>query len=313
MNTPQQVAAHVRRILDTTKFEKTRVPAFFREYFGYDRAAEVFKDKPADFVHKPAAVANPNNDTGMRGPEGVYNLESFPVPQPTELPAEQRAGILTQPSWLIAYSTNFDNDPVRRGRWVRERLLGGSVPELPIGVAAQVPDECHRTLRDRLSLTRDAQCWKCHVKMDNLGLTFETFDHLGKFRNVEKVTDVEATAKNVDKKGKLLGVVLKDVPFDSTGLIAESGDPKLVGPVKNALEMIRKLAESERVRQVFVRHVFRFALGRNETLDDAQTLQKADRDYVESGGSFKALLVSLLSSDSFLCRAEPSVTPNSNI
>ena len=27
----------------------------------------------------------------------------------------QRAGILTQPSWLTAHSTNFDNDPVKRG------------------------------------------------------------------------------------------------------------------------------------------------------------------------------------------------------
>jgi hypothetical protein len=43
-------------------------------------------------------------------------------------------------------------------------------------------------------------------------------------------------------------------------------------------------------------------MGRNETPGDAPTLQDADRAYVESDGSFKALLVSLLSSESFLYR-----------
>ena len=44
------------------------------------------------------------------------------------------------------------------------------------------------------------------------------------------------------------------------------------------------------------------ALDELETLADARTLQDADRAYVESSGSFKTLLVSLLTSDSFLMR-----------
>jgi hypothetical protein len=76
--------------------------------------------------------------------------------------------------------------------------------------------------------------------------------------------------------------------------------------VQDPRDMVRKLADSERCRQVFVRHAFRFYLGRNETLSDAKTLQEADRAYVESGGSFRALLVSLLTSDSFLYRSTPT-------
>ncbi|MEO8428320.1 MAG: DUF1585 domain-containing protein, partial [Verrucomicrobiota bacterium] len=48
-------------------------------------------------------------------------------------------------------------------------------------------------------------------------------------------------------------------------------DPSLDGPVENALEMIDRLAESERVQQVFVRHAFRYWMGRNETIDDVAT------------------------------------------
>jgi hypothetical protein len=66
--------------------------------------------------------------------------------------------------------------------------------------------------------------------------------------------------------------------------------------------MIRKLSESERVEQVFVRHAFRFWMGRNETLNDRPALIAAHKAYRDSGGSMKALLVSLLTSDAFLYR-----------
>jgi len=66
--------------------------------------------------------------------------------------------------------------------------------------------------------------------------------------------------------------------------------------------MIGRLAKSERVRQSIIRHAFRFYMGRNEMLTDSQTLIEADKAYVESGGSFKAVIVSLLTSDSFMYR-----------
>jgi mono/diheme cytochrome c family protein len=361
LTTRGQVAEHVRRILDDPKLDKPGLVRFFREYFEYHRATDVFKDRPTDKIkHQPAILVgdtdrlvlhilqadkqvlrelltttrsfvNSNmkvdkstpdrrlvlvpNDVlpkpdPKRPPEWigtvdqVYGFDEWPKDQPAELPADTRIGILMQPSWLVAFSTNFENDPVRRGRWIRERLLGGTVPDLPIGVVAQVPDEKDRTYRDRLTVTREAKCWKCHQRMDDLGLSFENFDHYGRFRTVEPVVDLEATGKNVDTKGKSLGVIHRDESLDTTGLIADSGDPKLDGPVHDPREMLRRLAESDRVRQVFVRHAFRYFLGRNETLSDAATLQSADTAYVESGGSFKALVVSLLTSDPFLLRGE---------
>jgi hypothetical protein len=157
-------------------------------------------------------------------------------------------------------------------------------------------------LRQRFEVTREAQCWKCHRKMDELGLPFEQFDHFGRHRTAESIVDLEATEKNVDNKGKSRGNIYRDAKLDTTGRITNSGDPKLDGDVKSPVELIRKLADSTRVRQVFVRHVFRYYLGRNETLADAKTLQDADRAYVESGGSFKTLVITLLSSESFLYR-----------
>lgn len=260
---------------------------------------------PFDVI--PPPDKNPKNKPEwLGGVDAVYGFQQWPQEQPAELPKGQRLGILMQPSWLVAWSTNFDNDVVRRGRWIRERLLGGTVPDLPIGVVAQVPDDKHRTYRDRLTVTRDAKCWKCHQQMDDLGLPFENFDHYGRFRSTEAVLDLEATENNVDNKGKPLGPVTREVALDTSGTIANSGDVRLDGPVRDPRELVLRLADSDRVRQVFVRHAFRYCLGRNETLADARTLQHADRAYVESGGSFKALLVSLLTSDSFLFRTAPT-------
>ncbi|QDU96019.1 DUF1588 domain-containing protein [Lignipirellula cremea] len=196
------------------------------------------------------------------------------------MPVGHRAGILTHPSWLVAHSGNFDNDPIHRGKWVREKLLGEKMPEIPITVDAQLPDEPGHTLRHRMRVTRENYCWKCHQQMDPLGLPFERYDHFGRYRETE------------------LGE-----PVETSGFLAGTGDSKLDGPVTGAVELIERLAASERVEQVFVRHVFRYFVGRNETLEDGPALAAAHRAYVESDGSMKALLASILTSPAFLQRA----------
>ncbi len=194
-------------------------------------------------------------------------------------PEGQRLGILTHPAWLVSQSDAMDNHAIHRGIWIRERLLGGGIPDVPITVDAQLPDEPENSLRERMRVTREAYCWTCHEKMDPLGLPFEMYNHAGIFRTTEL-----------------------DKPVDTSGEITDSGDPELDGPVDDALELIDKLANSERVEQVFVRHAFRYWMGRNETLNDAPILQAAWRAYHDSNGSMQALLKSLMTSDAFLYR-----------
>ena len=196
-------------------------------------------------------------------------------------PEGQRLGILTHPSWLVSHSDAMDNHAILRGRWIRERLLGGGIPDVPITVDAMLPDEPHNTLRDRMRVTRESYCWTCHQKMDPLGLPFEMFNHAGLYRESEL-----------------------NKPVNTAGEIIGSGDPTLDGKVANAIELIQKLAESKRAEQVFVRHAFRVWMGRNETINDAPVLQAAHNAYRDNGGSMKALLTSLLTSDAFLYRTK---------
>ncbi len=62
---------------------------------------------------------------------------------------------------------------------VRERLLGGVVPDIPITVDAQLPDAPHLTLRERMTVTNEKYCWQCHQYMNRVGYPFEMFDHFG--------------------------------------------------------------------------------------------------------------------------------------
>ncbi|MEI6232956.1 MAG: DUF1588 domain-containing protein [Planctomycetota bacterium] len=226
--------------------------------------------------------------------------------QPIEMPAEQRAGILTQPSWLAGFATNDETHAIRRGKWIRERLLGNFIPDIPITVDAQLPNDKDKTLRQRMEVTKQAYCWQCHQKMNPLGLAFENYDFIGRYRKtVSLVNPLMPPKQNPKKKDDPPVYEYHDVPLDSSGVIEFSGEKTLDGPGANAVELIRKLADSPRVRQVFVRHAFRYWMGRNEILSDAPTLLAADKAYVASGGSMKALIAALLTSDSFLYRTEP--------
>ncbi len=85
-------------------------------------------------------------------------------------------------------------------------------------------------------------------------------------------------------------------------MLRGTDDPKLDGDVDGAFDLIDRLAKSNKVRQSIIRHAFRYFLGRNETLADSKTLIDADSAYLKSNGSFDEVVVSLLTSDSFIYR-----------
>ena len=307
--------AETRRLLDDEirPTARNRLLQFFQEYFDYLKAEDVFKDQIKGHKHwAPALVYDLNalvlhvlkkdkqvlktllttpeylihvNSHRDHGNPLVYNLppDWKPSSKPFKFPEGQRMGILTHPAWLVAHSGNFDNDPILRGHWIRYKLLGGSVPDIPITVDAKLPEDENMTLRERMHVTRAEECYKCHSKMNPLGLPFEQYDHFGRFRFLEL-----------------------DKPVDVTSKIVNSGVPEVDGEIRTPFELIDRLANSTHCEQVFVRYVFRFFMGRNETLGDAKTLQEAHKAYVDNDGSMKALVLSLLISDSFLFRAKPA-------
>jgi hypothetical protein len=275
------------------------------------KEASVFLGKDGTRDHNTGKVFMPHDGEAIPHSVKMYNLDhftwSYEAVQPMKI--DNRAGMLTHPAWLVANSQNAAADPIHRGKWVREKLLGGFIRDVPITVDAKVPEDPHSTLRERFAVTEEKKCWMCHEKMNPLGYVFESYDDFGQFRTEEKLEYPE----NIIKEEKYLRLqhgpyvefkmpIYKTKPVNSTGFLEGTGDSNLDGPVKDVNDLVHRLAKSERVRQVFVRNVFRYFMGRNETLSDSPSLIQADKVYVESGGSFRELMVSILTSDSFIYR-----------
>lgn len=287
-----------RRTGGVHETDLVRLMNLFEDTFG--RGGQPFTTMP--WAHGNRLWHSPIYNLPRTPVEGSYGKDAPFFYQPVQpFPMEHRKGLLTHPAWLIAHSANTATDPVRRGKWIREKLLAGSIPDVPITVDAKIPDDPHKTLGERLHMvTSKAECWKCHQRMNPLGVPLEMFDDFGRFRTEEILEHPDnVLAKATAKYGS---DQFKTAAFSTAGRITGTGEPGVDGEVSNPFDMIDRLAKSVRVRQSIIRHAFRFYMGRNEQLSDSQTLIDADTAYLESDGSFQAVIVSLLTSDSFMYR-----------
>jgi hypothetical protein len=111
--------------------------------------------------------------------------------------------------------------------------------------------------------------------MDPIGLGFEHFDPIGKFREVDG-----------------LG------PVDASGQITSAG-PDVDGAFDGAVELAHRLAQSAEVRNCVANQWFRFSLGRIESTDDACSIQSLHQAFASSGGNVRELLARIVLSPSF--------------
>src|SRR5207302_5405884 len=102
---------------------------------------------------------------GIPGPEG---WEFHKVTLPAD---SHRGGVLTMASVLKVTANGTYTQPVLRGAWVLERILGTPPPRPPEGVSAVEPDiRGATTIRQQLAKHRQVASWaSCHVKIDPPG------------------------------------------------------------------------------------------------------------------------------------------------
>ena len=116
-----------------------------------------------------------------------------------ELPEDSsRAGILTQMSFLAAFSHDGRSSPTLRGQALRELLLCQPVPDPPADVDFSLLEDTDnrdlRTARDRLEVHRaNPVCAGCHRITDPIGLTLENFDAVGAYRTSENGAPIDAS------------------------------------------------------------------------------------------------------------------------
>ncbi len=210
---------------------------------------------------------------GVSGPSG----DSF---EKVALDQQERLGILTQGGILAAHSHAAKTSPVLRGKFVREQLLCNPPPPPPPGVDFTVAEkDSSLTVREQSEIHRaDAACAACHRFMDPLGLAFEGFDAVGRYRTLEN-------GKPVATSGELSG---SDV------------DGTIDGPT----ELAQKLATSTQVKSCVVRQWFRYAYARDEVSEqDGCNVASLESNFASSDGNIPELLFALTQTDAFQYRS----------
>ncbi|HBF02223.1 MAG TPA: hypothetical protein DDW77_03595, partial [Verrucomicrobiales bacterium] len=97
--------------------------------------------------------------------------------------------------------------PVHRGAWLSEVILATKPSPPPPNVDPLEPvsdGQPKITIRDQIQAhATDANCRSCHAKLDPLGLAFEHFDAIGRWREVESVRGGTGDLPKVDASGTL--------------------------------------------------------------------------------------------------------------
>jgi hypothetical protein len=205
-----------------------------------------------------------------------------------ELDPAQRAGLLTQPGLVALLSHPDQSSPIRRGVFIRERIMCEPLPPPPPDVDTTPPDlDSSLTTRERFAAhTASAGCATCHERIDGIGFGLENYDAYGRFRLSEQSGSI-----------------------DVSGNIVRARERTLNGPFNGPIELAERLATSRQVMDCVATQWFRYAMGRIEGADDACSLAQAQRAFYQSNGSFKELLVGMTQTDAFLYRVPLEAQP----
>jgi mono/diheme cytochrome c family protein len=138
---------------------------------------------------------------------GIGGIQGDQLQRVALKPEDHRGGLLTQGAILSLTSDGTRHRPVHRGVWVLESIIGKPPPPPPANVPAlntPAPNARKTTLREKLEQHRaDPNCTACHQKIDPLGMAFDNYDAIGRWRTVESIHDGTGDDPVLDPSGVL--------------------------------------------------------------------------------------------------------------
>jgi hypothetical protein len=202
-----------------------------------------------------------------------------------DLPRGSRSGgILSMAGVMMATANGVDTQPVIRGKWFLENVLGDPPPPPPESVPALTPDtRGASTIRDLMKAhTSDERCARCHTKIDPYGFLFENFDAIGQWREAYPVANAKKDQwPRVDPASVLPnGTTLNDIVALKQHLLA---DPR---------PFVRCLT----------RKLFTYAIGRAPDYPESKTLNALADSHLTEQRGLKDLIRDLVLHECFRTR-----------
>ena len=216
--------------------------------------------------------------------------EHYEIPNVTEdrfqqvslRPEDHRGGLLTQAAILSLTSDGSRHRPVHRGKWVLESIIGKPPPPPPANVKpieTTPATQPKATLRMKLAAHQsDPNCAACHRRIDPLGLAFDNYDAIGRWRTEEVVKDGAGDNPKVDAGGQLI---------DGRKFADANGFKKLL------------LSDIDKFNAAFVDKLATYALRRAMSVDDRAALQTLARQSKAADYKLPAIIEALVLSDLF--------------
>jgi hypothetical protein len=200
-------------------------------------------------------------------------------------PDSQRGGLLGLGAVLASHSHSNESSPIKRGVFVRDRLLCQDLTPPPANLDTTPPGlDPKLTTRARFAKhTADTKCSGCHKYIDGVGFGLEGFDGVGQKRTQEN-------GMPVDTSGELLGL--------------EEMNDGVKQPFSGPRELGAMLASSGSAEDCLTLQFYRFARGYQEQESDACSLERVKSRFSEKNLTIKELLVSIALLDSFTLRGE---------
>ncbi|WP_419187854.1 DUF1592 domain-containing protein [Stieleria bergensis] len=192
-------------------------------------------------------------------------------------PQDGRGGLLGHGSILTLTSNGVETQPVRRGIWVLENLLGTPPNPPPPDVQPVEPDTRGvKTIRELMAKHRTIQtCNECHRKIDPIGLAMENFDHVGRFRT---------------RYSKLS-------PIDPSGEMPDGSRFNGVNGIRSYL-----LDRPDQFTRCLTEKLMTYALGRRLAFVDRGDIDRIVSQSAESGYGFRDVIKRVVTSEAFRSR-----------
>lgn len=193
-----------------------------------------------------------------------------------------RAGLLGHASVLATTAHSDQTSPIRRGLLVRRNLLCEELPPPP-PFAGGVPDvDPNATTRERFAQhTANPVCKGCHAYIDSVGFGLESFDAVGRFRDRENGTAIDARGDLVD---------------------VERLGSHTSAPYSTLPELAEVIAGSRAATSCFTRQYLRYSRGLRETLAQRCERLSIERSFTDAGGDVRELMVQAVLVPSFVER-----------
>ncbi len=216
---------------------------------------------------------------------GIDGIRGDQLQRVSLKPEDHRGGLLTQGAVLSLTSDGTRHRPVHRGVWVLESIIGKPPPPPPANVPALSTPEAKAkktTVREKLEQHRaDPNCTACHNKIDPLGVAFDNYDAIGRWRTVESVRDG----------------VGEDPKLEPSGVLADGRKFNDSVELKKLL-----LADTDKFAVAFTEKLATYALRRGMTFSDREELKRIAEQSKRGGYKLAALIESLVTSPLFLKR-----------